>query len=120
MDDLTQHLSEKDKIRELLNNIDAKTRKEYNLSTLIDNTSESYGALKSQLNIIFGQLNSVIPGEYRKIMELQSPQSLREEISNISSIVSFYQFLKAHNKTDHFDESLQLGVRDKIREKWSD
>ena len=120
MDDLTQHLSEKDKIRELLNNIDTKARKEYNLSSLIDNTSESYEAVKSQLNIIFGQLNSVIPGEYRKILELQSPQSLKEEISNITSIVSFYQFLKAHNKTDHFDESLQLAIRDKIREKWSD
>ena len=120
MEELTQHLSEKDKIRELLNNIDGKTKKEYNLTVLIDNISDSYENLKNQLNIIFGQLNSVIPGEYRKIMELGAPQSLKEELHNITSIVSFYTFLKAHNKTEHFDSSLQLAIRDKIRSKWGD
>ena len=65
----------------------------------------------------FGDIDSLLPGERKKIENLPSyPSADREEEQNLLTILEFWNLLVSHNAKQHFDRHLQYVIMSKLRE----
>ena len=77
---------------------------------------EDYNTLKETMIRKYGDVNSLLPGELQKIHNLpDNPQSLKEENSNISSILNLMKWLEYHNQTSAFGGNLIITCGRKLR-----
>merc|ERR1711971_907376 len=82
---------------------------------LLAGVSNDFSEVERIMEARFGDIVSLLPGERRKIEDLQTPKSDRAEESNLLCILEFHHLLKSHNATRYFDRGLQYLILVKLQ-----
>ena len=120
MDKCLKFLTDEEKVINYKKNLIGPKREEL-LQHLINVTD--YETLKKAMHNKFGDVNQLLPSQIDILRNLpRTPHDEAKENENISKIIAFIRWIKAHGREDVFNEAMIIDAITKLRsynqERW--